>query len=164
LGIKAFTLIEMLVVVLIIGILAAIAFPQYQVAVAKSQLARFMSIVKTLAYAEERHFLTTGDYAADLDQLDVDIPVTPDCVRMSISRYTCGDISFQVADNISNVQAGNNRNRYLHVFKDYTHPNLIMRKGDRFCFAKLDDEVANKACTAIGGVNTGRGSWDYYKL
>jgi prepilin-type N-terminal cleavage/methylation domain-containing protein len=163
---NGFTLIELLVVVLIIGILAAIALPQYQVAVAKADLSKFMSLVKALANAEEIYFLTTGSYTANLDELDVTIPLTPDCVKASISRYNCGDISFMVVDNVSNAQAGNKRNRYLQFFKDYPAGSYFSaKKGDIFCFAKPNDTIANKACAAIGGKHLSTSSsWDYYKI
>lgn len=68
---KGFTLVEMLVVVLIIGILAAIAVPQYQKFVAKANLAQIISLVKSLKQAEEVYFLSHGKYATDLSNLDV---------------------------------------------------------------------------------------------
>ncbi|MBR4355214.1 MAG: prepilin-type N-terminal cleavage/methylation domain-containing protein [Elusimicrobiaceae bacterium] len=52
---KGFTLIEVLVVVLIIGILAAIALPQYEVAMEKSRAAEAMVVLKTLVDAEQRY-------------------------------------------------------------------------------------------------------------
>ncbi|MBR2081811.1 MAG: prepilin-type N-terminal cleavage/methylation domain-containing protein [Elusimicrobiaceae bacterium] len=71
---QAFTLIELVVVVLIIGILAAVAVPQYQISVAKSRFARLKLLVKSIVQAQEVYFLANGKYAIDLAVLDVDLP------------------------------------------------------------------------------------------
>jgi prepilin-type N-terminal cleavage/methylation domain-containing protein len=163
---KAFTLIELLVAVLIIGILAAIALPQYQLAVAKADLSKFMPIVKALANAEEMHFLATDSYTNNLEVLDIQIPGLSGCVKESVSRYNCGDITFTLSDGPSNAQAGNKRYRYLQFFKEHTDGTYVTaKKGDTFCFALPTDAVANKACMAIGGNSLGASSyWHYYKI
>ena len=71
---KAFTLIELLVVVLIIGILAAVALPQYQKAVEKSRAMQALTLIKSLAEAEEVYYLANEEIAEDFDELDVSIP------------------------------------------------------------------------------------------
>ena len=71
---KGFTLLELLVVVLIIGILAAVAMPQYRRAVMKSQFATLKIMAQALAHAEEVHYLAEGKYADDIDTLSVGIP------------------------------------------------------------------------------------------
>ncbi|MCQ2410079.1 MAG: prepilin-type N-terminal cleavage/methylation domain-containing protein, partial [Elusimicrobiaceae bacterium] len=52
-----FTLIELLVVVLIIGILTAVALPQYQRAVEKSKATQAWSVLKSVAQAKEAYYL-----------------------------------------------------------------------------------------------------------
>ena len=69
-----FTLIELLVVVLIIGILASIALPQYQKAVEKSKATQAITLLKSLYQAEEVYYLANGHFAALFEELDIEIP------------------------------------------------------------------------------------------
>ena len=66
---KGFTLIELMIVVAIIGILAAIAIPQYQNYIARSQVSRAMSETGAIKTAVETCLLegktTVGDNATD---------------------------------------------------------------------------------------------------
>ena len=71
---KGFTLIELLVVVLIIGILSAVALPQYTRAVEKARAAEAMTLVSNIAKAEKVYFLANGEYAGDIEKLDLEFP------------------------------------------------------------------------------------------
>lgn len=75
---KGFTLIELLVVVLIIGILASIALPQYTKAVERSRMAEAVQILGDLATAQSIFYMQHNAFASDLDDLndrgDVTIP------------------------------------------------------------------------------------------
>lgn len=66
-----FTLLELLVVVLIIGILAAIALPQYRKAVGKAELAQVISAVKVINNAQDRYYLVNNEYASNISGLDI---------------------------------------------------------------------------------------------
>ena len=69
---KGFTLFELLVTVLIIGILAAIALPQYQKVVTKSRAAQLRDAVSAMARASDRFFIMSGYRSTSFEQLDID--------------------------------------------------------------------------------------------
>lgn len=69
---KGFTLIEMLVVVLIIGILAGVALPQYTSAVRKARVAEAKITLKAWVDAADRHYLNST-VNPSLDDLDIEI-------------------------------------------------------------------------------------------
>ncbi|MFH1479613.1 MAG: prepilin-type N-terminal cleavage/methylation domain-containing protein [Candidatus Omnitrophota bacterium] len=71
---KGFTLLELLVVVIIIGILASMVGPQYSKAVEKSRWAEAVTNIGTLRGAVDRHWYETGTIEEDPSKLDVDNP------------------------------------------------------------------------------------------
>ena len=72
LDVKGFTLTELLVVVLLIGILAAVALPQYQIAVLRARFSQVVTAVNALKESENRYWLANGTYTMDRDNLDIE--------------------------------------------------------------------------------------------
>ena len=68
---KGFTLIELLVVVLILGILAAMAMPQYFKAVERSRMTEAVSLLSSIAQAQQRKYLQINKYSEKYKGLDV---------------------------------------------------------------------------------------------
>lgn len=74
LNVMGFTLIELLVVVLIIGILTAVAVPQYKKAVYRSRYANLKVLAESIIKAQTVYYLTNNKYATSFEELDVDMP------------------------------------------------------------------------------------------
>ena len=67
---RGFTLIELLIVVVIIGILAALAIPKFANTKQKAYLAQMKSDLRNLATAEEAYFYDWTAYTASLPALN----------------------------------------------------------------------------------------------
>ena len=95
---KGFTLIEMLVVVLIIGILAAVALPQYFKAVEKSRSTEALSVMGSISAAMERARLVspTNVYPTTLETLDIEI-AGQNGSTVTAGSWDSHNFNFQVA-------------------------------------------------------------------
>jgi len=87
---KGFTLIELIIVIIIIGILAAIGLSQYTKVVEKGRAAEARTILGTLRSAEIAEFIENGAYKAYTDaapDLGVEAPTT--CKTTHYFSYAC---------------------------------------------------------------------------
>jgi type IV pilus assembly protein PilA len=66
---RGFTLIELLIVVVIIGILAAMAIPKFQATKGKAYFAGMRSDLRNLTTAEEAYFYDHSKYTSSLDSM-----------------------------------------------------------------------------------------------
>ena len=71
---RGFTLIELMIVIVLVGVLAAIALPAYQDQVRKSRRASAESHLSDIAARQQAYLLDSRRYAPDLATLNVTTP------------------------------------------------------------------------------------------
>lgn len=70
---RGFSLIELMVVVVIAGILAAVAYPAYTSHVQRGRRADAMAVLTAVVQAQERYRANNATYAATASALGVDV-------------------------------------------------------------------------------------------
>ncbi len=75
---QGFTLVELAVVVVIIGVLAAFAVPRFLSSVERSKAAEAFNYLSAMQAAQERYHARQGTYADEVTKLDI---------KMSASKY-----------------------------------------------------------------------------
>ena len=148
-NIKGFTLIEVLVVVLIIGILAAIAVPQYNLAVAKTRISALMPLLRSLQQAQERYSMANGSYAKTIRNLDVT------CASYGTSEAYK---DWCYLDKKGRVSARLDEGRYIFA-TDSRVPGVSLLffyrgKESALCYAwDSNEEFANRVCRSLTGLD-----------
>jgi type II secretory pathway pseudopilin PulG len=140
----------LLIVVLIIGILAVIALPQYQLARDKAKYSSTMDLTKSIASANERYYLATGSYTKDFTGLDIDLPYTAIEATNSGIYFNWGYCYFNAgASGGCRITSG--------------FDAMYMYNG-KVCYAETADERAKRVCKAMTGNYTGGidGIWTVY--
>jgi type IV pilus assembly protein PilA len=108
---KGFTLIELMIVIAIIGILAAIAIPAYQNYTIRSQITEGLTLARGFQVSIEEYYATTGNWASDAD-LDL---------NMSAGKY---EISVKATSGQIEVRYGNQANTAISGALLYLEPYL----------------------------------------
>ena len=159
-----FTLIELLVVVLIIGILAGVALPQYQTAVDKAQYGKIIPMTKALKDATEVYYMANGTYEFKIGDIDISGP-SGCSFPAGDNIVLCNDSWYDILNYASNVvgfmggryQAKTEQNAY-RIWLD--HNTSGKPSGQRECVAYDNSARAHRLCKAMGGVRIGN-SKDY---
>ena len=147
---QAFTLVELLVVVLIIGILTAVALPKYQVAVQKSRYATLMPVARAIKNAEEVMYMTNAAYSSELDTLGVRVPGTINGNESISSDGLKVEVQTQESAEYVKVSKEGLDNVYVMFFK-----NSMDTPDEIHCEALSGDKQAEQVCLSYGGVKKG---------
>ncbi len=70
-AVKGFTLVELAVVIVIIGVLAAFGVPRFIMSVERSKAAEAFAYLASVRAAEERFHARQGTYTTDITELDI---------------------------------------------------------------------------------------------
>ncbi|MBM3335346.1 prepilin-type N-terminal cleavage/methylation domain-containing protein [Candidatus Sumerlaeota bacterium] len=117
----AFTLIELLIVVAIIAILAAIAVPNFLEAQVRSKVARLRTDMRTIATALEAYFVDWNGYPMHIDFPEPPLPVNSRPPWFASLTTPVAYITSMPIDPFT----GHYRNAYPPIFSYYLHYDLL---------------------------------------
>jgi type IV pilus assembly protein PilA len=160
---KGFTLIELMIVVAIIGILAAIAIPQYQTYVAKSQVARVMSETGSLRTAAEACILdgkltpVASGTAPAATECDLGSTVS-NLLGAAVQVNTGLKVDLGSATTDASIEATFGTNAAATLKTKTLTWKRVAATGTWSCSTSVDQKYKPAGCDATAGTGTGTGT------
>ena len=146
---KGFTLLELLVVVVIIGILAAIALPQYHRAIGKAELAQVISATKAIQNAQERFYLVNENYTDNMDNLDINLPNNNTICSFTRKYSVCYNKNYVIAHYFADADTTTSKNK----IECYARDKTLITACEEFVQARAHLSE-NSPCHLMSGVET----------
>ena len=144
---NGFTLIELLVVVLIIGILSAIALPQYEKAVNNAHFTQLITASKSILEAEKSYFLANNTYTTDATKLDIEFPIAGSTDIVQVGKGRCF-LGFSNLTNSERVYCDLPDRMAITFHRFYDGQRLM-------CCSYNDNQAADKLCKTVIGTTSG---------
>lgn len=128
-GQKGFTLVELAIVIVIIGVLASFGVPRFRDAVERSKAGESLNYLSAVRAAQERFHAREGTYAEDLADLDVSMPAPKYFSVGTIAAGSTDDIESSWSLTLTRVGASAGYGAYTVTFTElgYDSTNSTMQ-------------------------------------
>ncbi len=147
---QGFTLIELLVVVLIVGILSAVALPQYQTAVERSRATEALTLMTAIRESMERYHSQREAWPSNFDQLDVDIPTYQESGATLYGGKNF-HVTFSSDGSTATITAARRRTQHTYTLTTTVTENPNGTYSFTRSCTPADDDEASAYCNAISG-------------
>lgn len=143
---SGFTLLELLVAILIIGVIAAIAIPQYNRAVNVARVKAFLPTIRALYEARQRCYAVRDKRCIDLDDGDINFDYTEKNCTDKNCFYSNGDYS---------ITTNSTQDTIYYQYKNIININFYGKPTEYLGFHQTATcyqmNGKNDICSSLGG-------------